>query len=56
LEEHIASISRAEKYAGQETSLKAGGKQSNLPAGILGYTGNRREVELSSRWLVRRIE
>jgi hypothetical protein len=30
LEEHIASIFRVEEEAEQETSMKAGGKQSHL--------------------------
>jgi hypothetical protein len=30
LEEHVSSMSRVEEYAKQETSMKAGGKKSQL--------------------------
>jgi hypothetical protein len=45
LEEHIASIFRIEEYAKQDTSVKAGSKQSHRLARVSDYMGIRREME-----------
>jgi hypothetical protein len=51
-------IFRVEEYNMQETSMRAGGKQSNQLADISDYMGNRREMEDSKSvpGLARRTE
>jgi hypothetical protein len=44
-EERVASASRVEEKTKQETSMRAGGKQSNRLAEISVYIGNRMEIE-----------